>query len=94
MAKKVWRSMDLDLKDDVKSTLALMMCLDAVPQSITASHFRRNLMVGESGDLRALALEQVSGASRPRLQYHRKCFALYDQIVNGVQPSQPAYARH
>jgi hypothetical protein len=93
IAKQVWRNMGLDLTDDVRSTLALMHCLDSVPPASNLSNIRRNFLMDEVGDLSDAASIIVAGGKTAKTDYHRTCFDLYDEVVNGVIKQVPEHAR-
>jgi hypothetical protein len=93
IAKARWRAMGLDLTDDVRSTLALMHCLDSVAAASNLSNIRRNFLVGEAGDLREAASAIVAGGKTAKIEYHRACYALYDKIVNRAIKQVPLHAR-
>jgi hypothetical protein len=93
MAKQRWRNMGLDLTDDVRASLALMHCLDSVAAESNLSNLRRNLLMDEVGDLYEAAALIVAGGKTAKIEYHRVCYALYDEIVNGVIKQVPLHAR-
>lgn len=92
VAKAVWRSMFKEFSDDVQCSLALMKCLDDVPEDTIRGWFRRNLFL-DGGIVRDEDVKElISGHPSKWSDLHDACINEYKEWA-GIEEPLSAEAR-
>jgi hypothetical protein len=94
-AKGQWRNMGLDFKDDVKSSIMLLNCIDQVASKNTGNvvkWFKDNLFLKSDNFNLSSVQELISGRTGEQQSWYRHCIRKYEVYMETKRTGKDASA--